>query len=78
MRKIWHFLLEHLRINKIIEKQDKILGSQDKIFGLQTEILYAQRFNNTITDSDWLKYRNFSPGGWAVDYSFLFVLFKIL
>ena len=78
MRKIWHFLLEHLRINKIIEKQDKILGSQDKIFGLQTEILYAQRFNNTIMDSDWLKYRSFSPGRWAVDYSFLFVLFKIL
>ena len=71
MKKIWHFLLEHLRINKILEKQDKI-------FRLQTEILYAQRFNNSIIDSNWLKYRNFSPGGWAVDYSFLFVLFKIL
>lgn len=71
MRKIWHFLLEHLQIIKIIEKQDKI-------FRLQTEILYAQRFNNTIIDSHWLKYQNFSPGGWAVDYSFLFILFKIL
>ena len=60
MRKIWHFLLEHLRINKILEKEDKILE-------LQKEILYAQRFNNTITDSDWLKYSSFSPGGWAVD-----------
>ena len=58
MRKIWHFLLEHLRINKILEKEDKIL---EKLC-LQEEILYAQRFNNTITDCDWLKYRNFSPG----------------
>ena len=85
MRKIWHFLLEHLRINKILEKEDKILEKEDKILEkedkileLQKEILYAQRFNNTITDSDWLKYSSFSPGGWAVDYSFLFVLFKIL
>jgi len=81
MRKIWHFLLEHLRINKILEKEDKILEKEDKILEklrLQEEILYAQRFNNTIMDSDWLRYRSFSPGRWAVDYSFLFVLFKIL
>lgn len=71
MRKIWHFLLEHLHINKILEKEDKILE-------FQKEILYAQRFNNTITDSEWLRHQNFSPGRWAVDYSFLFVLFKIL
>ena len=36
MRKIWHFLLEHLRINKILEKEDKILE-------LQKEILYAHQ-----------------------------------
>ena len=47
MRRIWHFLLKHLRINKILEKQDKILRSQDNILRLQTETLYAQRFNKT-------------------------------
>ena len=71
MKKIWHFLLEHLRINKILEKQDKI-------FRLQTEVLYAHRFNNTIIDSYWLKYQNFSPGGWAVDYGMLYTLYRVL
>lgn len=78
MRKIWHFLLAHLRIVKILENQDKVLKKQNQIMKLQRESLYAQIFNNSIQDSEWLKYRNFSPGGWAVDYSFLFVLFKIL
>lgn len=78
MRRIWHFLLKHLRINKILEKQDKILRSQDNILRLQTETLYAQRFNNTIIDSHWLKYRSFSPGGWAVDYGLLYTLYRVL
>lgn len=71
MRKFLYFLLEHLRINKILEKEDKIIR-------LETEILYAQRFNNTIVDSDWLKYKNFSPGGWAADYGLLYILYRVL
>lgn len=50
----------------------------DRIIKLQRENLYANRFNNSIQDSNWLNYKSFSPGGWAVDYSFLFVLYKIL
>lgn len=71
MRKLWHKLLQHLRIIKILENQKQIIK-------LQRENLFAQRFNSSIQDCEWLKYMNFSPGGWAVDYSFLFVLFKIL
>lgn len=61
----------HLRIPQILENQNQIMK-------LQRENLFAQRFNNSIQYSEWLKYQNFSPGGWAVDYSFLYVLFKIL
>ena len=71
MKKIWHKLLEHLRITKMLENQNEILN-------LQRENLIAQRFNDSIQDSEWLKYRSFSPGGWAVDYGFLYVLFKSL
>lgn len=71
MRKIWHKLLEHLRITKMLENQNEMLN-------LQRENLLAQRFNDSIQDSEWLKYRSFSPGGWAVDYGFLYVLFKSL
>ena len=71
MRKIWYKLLKFLRITQLLENQNQIMK-------LQRENLFAQKFNNSIQDSEWLKYRNFSPGGWAVDYSFLFVLFKIL
>lgn len=75
MRKFWHFILEHLLINKILENQEKFFRLQTVLL---TEILYAQRFNNTIMDSHWLKYRNFSPGGWAVDYGLLYSLYKVL
>lgn len=71
MRKLWHKLLDNLRITRILKNQEKIIG-------LQKENLFASRFNSSIQDSCWLRYRSFSPGSWAVDYSFLFVLYKIL
>ncbi|MDR0798679.1 MAG: hypothetical protein LBN18_02830 [Dysgonamonadaceae bacterium] len=42
------------------------------------EILKAITFNSTIADCEWLKYRNFSPGRHAVDYAFLYTLFRVL
>jgi hypothetical protein len=42
------------------------------------EILYAEIFNSTITNSKWLKNKSFSPGRWAVDYAFLYTLYKVL
>lgn len=68
---IRRFLLRILNYTGIPAKQDKIIK-------LLKENLYASRFNSSIQDSNWLKYKSFSPGGWAVDYSFLFVLYKIL
>lgn len=45
---------------------------------LLKELLKAQQFNNAITDCNWLKDRSFAPGGWAVDYAFLYTLYRVL
>lgn len=44
----------------------------------QREILNGLIFNSTITDSEWLRYKNFSPGRMAVDYGFLYTLYSVL
>lgn len=48
----------------------------------QTKILYeldwANTFNSTIADSTWLHNKSFSPGRYAVGYSFLYVLYRVL
>ena len=38
----------------------------------------ANLFRDTIQDSEWLRYKNFSPGGWAVDYGVLYTLYRVL
>ena len=45
---------------------------------LSKEILWSEIFNNTITDSHWLKDRRFSPGRWAVGYQYLYAVYRIL
>lgn len=42
------------------------------------EIIWANIFHDTIKDRDWLKNLSISPGRWAADYSFLYVLVRIL
>ena len=42
------------------------------------EILWAQVFNNTVAESEWLKQKAFSPGHWAVGYDYLYVLYRAL
>jgi predicted O-methyltransferase YrrM len=42
------------------------------------ELLKSQIFHDTIVDSEWLKKKNFSPVGWAVDYGVLYTLFRVL
>lgn len=45
---------------------------------LLKELLKAQQFNNAIADCSCLKDRSFAPGGWAVDYAFLYTLYRVL
>lgn len=50
----------------------------EQIQRLQTENYNANRFHDSIIDSPWLKYRGFSMGGWAIDYGFAYILFRVL
>ena len=43
-----------------------------------SEAVWAQIFNNTITNSTWLKDKTFSPGRWAVGYPYLYVMYRVL
>ena len=78
LRKIKRFIRKQLGINQIIENQNQIKTTLDALSRKEEEILKASIFNNTIVDSAWLKYKSFSPGGWAVDYSFLYTLYRVL
>ncbi len=71
----WHIKDVVKENNNILDKNYLELVRNNKI---QSEILMAQKFNNTIVDSKWLQYKSFSPGGWAVDYSFLYTLYRVL
>ncbi len=42
------------------------------------EILAAITFNHAIAESEWLKHKAFFPGRWAVEYTFLLSLYRIL
>ena len=53
---------------------DNVKKGNDK----SDEILWAEIFNNTINDSDWLKNKTFSPGRWAAGYAFLYILYRSL
>lgn len=44
---------------------------------MTAEALAATTFVNAIQNAEWLKYKSFYPGHWAVEYSFLLTLFRI-
>lgn len=71
MRKLLHFILQKFGIFEIISNQERQIR-------ISEEILKAQIFNNSITDSEWLKFKSFSPGGWAADYGLLYTLYRVL
>ncbi len=43
-----------------------------------TELLWSQKFQHSIVDADWLRKKAVSASGAAANYSFLYVLFRIL
>ena len=42
------------------------------------EAVWAAIFNNSITNSTWLKDKTFSPGRWAMWYPALYVIYRVL
>lgn len=45
---------------------------------LQKDMYYGMLFNQITQDSAWLTDMAFAPGGWAVDYCFLYTMFRSL
>ena len=41
-------------------------------------IIWAEIFNNVISNSSWLTNKSFSAGRWAVGYQYLYVVYRIL
>lgn len=39
---------------------------------------WANVFNNTISNSDFLEFKAFTPGRWAANYTFLYILYRAL
>lgn len=57
---------------------EKLKTRQEEIFGMEQEILSAIKFNSTIIESEWLMHKSFSPGESAVNYAFLYTLYRVL
>jgi hypothetical protein len=58
--------------NENIRKQNELLISQC------SELEWANIYHDAIRDKEWLEILSLSPGRWAVNYSFLYVLVRIL
>lgn len=78
IREIKRFIRKQLGINQLIENQNQIKKELNSISRKEDELLKAMIFNNTIANSKWMKFKSFSPGGWAVDYAFLYTLYRVL
>ena len=58
--------------------QDELSSRMSRLEGNSIELLKAQLFNNAIYECNWVKYKNFTPTGWALTYNALYHLFTIL
>ncbi len=65
-------------LNHLDQKIESIETSGHTAERLSSEILWSAIFNNTISNSDWLKDKKFSPGRWAAGYPFLYALYRVL
>lgn len=73
--KVWKnfkgWILERTGMQTLLERS----GVSEK---REIETLAAITFTNAIQECEWLKYKSFFPGRWAVEYSFLLAQFRIL
>ena len=66
---------------KLANMEDKIRKMQENVRSCErhvSEAVWAEIFNNAISDSSWLKNTAFSAGRWAVGYQYLYVMYRIL
>jgi len=65
-------------INEFRERSDNLKASGEIIQNQNAELLWANIYHDTIRDRKWLQDISLSPGRWAVNYSFLYFLTRIL
>lgn len=63
---------------KITEQNTKIIENQKYIKLQNNELIYANVFNSSISNSEWLKDKSFSLIKGASNYSFMYCLYYIL
>ena len=59
-------------------KLNNIDGTLGSFCGTIKTLLNSQIFRSAIEDCDWLKYKSFVPGGWAMDNAGLYTLFRVI
>lgn len=64
-------------IRKIVG-QEKVMNQLFFIEQNQRELLKANMSHDVISESEWLKYKNFLVGGAAIDYACSYTLFRVL
>lgn len=74
-KKIIQFIRKLVGTDKIFQYQHKVHEKQRRKL---EEIYKALLFESTIKNSEWLKNKSFSPGRMAVDFGFLFTLYRVL
>ena len=65
-------------IDLVHAKVDKEIPIIEKARREGAESVWAAVFHDTITASDWLKEKKFSPGRWALGYPALYILYRVL
>ena len=66
------------QVEQLVARIQTIEKNSSSNFEHMKELLWAEKFNNTIHASKWFLNQQISPGGWAVGYPFLYVLYRIL
>lgn len=65
-------------INRLLIKLELLDEKIAKLEAISSENVWANIFNNTISNSPWLKDKSFSPGRWGVGYAYLYVMYRVL
>lgn len=76
LNKIYRHLLKNNR--KVVQMQKDITELRNLAVRQFKELNFADLLHDTILNSSWLKDKSFSLHGWAANYSFIYMLYRIL
>ncbi len=67
-----------LKLNEFEKRLTLMQGDVQSCARTASETVWAEIFNNVISDSRWLNNKAFSAGRWAVGYQYLYVMYRVL